>query len=281
MSLIDLILNIACLLLWVSWRSVPFDPFTRTTPATLAGTVRRAEPLRVRPWHFLVALAGVLLVRAVFYWWIGGALGWTPGVNLGAIAISFRSDVFWTRMLPFSVASFAAMLLFYYLCLLLFSITLSRGGESDPCQRFVKVQLGPLHSWPKWLKASVPLVVAVPLWLAAGPVLTKLGVVPPVQSFAHRLEQALVLGAGIYLLWKYVVGAVLALHLLNTYVYLGPHPVWNFTNKVAASLLRPLKPLPLHFKKVDFAPVVGIALVFVLAELAEHGLTLLYVRLPL
>jgi len=38
MSLINFILDIAGLLLWLSWRSIRFDPFTRPTPATLAGT---------------------------------------------------------------------------------------------------------------------------------------------------------------------------------------------------------------------------------------------------
>jgi hypothetical protein len=33
--------------------------------------------------------------------------------------------------------------------------------------------------------------------------------------------------------------------------------------------------------KVDFAPVAGIVLVFLFAELAERGLIALYLRLPL
>jgi hypothetical protein len=44
MALIDFILNVAALLLWLSWRAIRLDPFIRATPATLAGTLRRAEP---------------------------------------------------------------------------------------------------------------------------------------------------------------------------------------------------------------------------------------------
>src|SRR6476661_8370352 len=93
MALIDLILNVAALLLWVSWCSVGFDPTRRLTPATLAGTVRRAEPLRLKRWHFLAALAGVLVVRAVVYRMIGPELRWTPRLDLVFVALAFRDDV--------------------------------------------------------------------------------------------------------------------------------------------------------------------------------------------
>src|ERR1044072_3447506 len=103
MPLIDLILNLAGLLLWISWRAEPFDPLTQTRPATLPGTLRRAEPTRVRPWHFLIVLVLLLVARAAFYRFIGPALNWTAAVNLGAISISFRSDSF-GRVMLFSVA---------------------------------------------------------------------------------------------------------------------------------------------------------------------------------
>ena len=38
--------------------------------------------------------------------------------------------------------------------------------------------------------------------------------------------------------------------------------------------------VPLRLGKVDFAPVVGVALVFLVAELAGRGLVLLYGKLP-
>jgi uncharacterized protein YggT (Ycf19 family) len=68
--------------------------------------------------------------------------------------------------------------------------------------------------------------------------------------------------------------------LLNTYVYLGNHPFWNYISQTGHRLLTPLKWLPLRLGKVELAPVVGMVLVLVLGELAERGLTLLYGRLP-
>src|SRR5258708_22850652 len=106
MALIDFILNLAGLLLWWSWRSAPFDPTVKTSPASLAGTLRRAAPRRLQRWHFLIGLAVLLFFRALLYWQIGPAVNWTPTLRLGAIALSFRSD-FFCRMLAFSLFSFA------------------------------------------------------------------------------------------------------------------------------------------------------------------------------
>src|SRR6267143_3555912 len=77
MALIDFILNVAGLLLWFNWRAVRFDPLVKTAPATLTGTLRRAEPSRFKRWHLLATLAGLLLARAFVYWQIGSAANWT------------------------------------------------------------------------------------------------------------------------------------------------------------------------------------------------------------
>jgi uncharacterized protein YggT (Ycf19 family) len=51
-------------------------------------------------------------------------------------------------------------------------------------------------------------------------------------------------------------------------------------NAEAQTLLSPLRAVPLRAGKVDFAPVVGIVLVFLAAELAGSGLVSLYGKLP-
>jgi uncharacterized protein YggT (Ycf19 family) len=108
-----------------------------------------------------------------------------------------------------------------------------------------------------------------------------LQIIPEPPSAAHRIEEAVAIGLGSYLAWKYIAVTLLVLHLLNNYIYFGKHPFWNYVNATAHTVLKPLRAIPLCAGKVDFTPVVGIALVFLLAELVERGLATLYARLPL
>jgi uncharacterized protein YggT (Ycf19 family) len=147
-------------------------------------------------------------------------------------------------------------------------------------QRLVRTQLGVMDACPRGLKPWLPLLAGTFCWWLASWPLTYWAIVPPVSP-RHRLEQALVIGAGSYLAWKFLIVGVLVLHIVNSYVYLGRHPFWYYLNDVARALLAPLRQLPLRMGKVDFAPVLGIALVFLGARLLEQGLTKLYLRLPL
>jgi uncharacterized protein YggT (Ycf19 family) len=278
MALIDFILNLAGLLLWLSWRSVRFDPLGKRAPATLIGTLRRAEPQRLRRWHLLVALAGLLLLRAGIYWQIGSAAKpvWAGTLNLGVVVPAFKSDSF-LRMTLFSCLSFGLMLGVFYICLLLLSIL----AGPEPFHRLVRMPLGGMDRWPRWAKFLLPLVATAVFWWLVSWLLASLQVIPEPVSPAHRIEESLIIALGSYLIWKYLIGALLTLHLLNSYIYFGKHSFWAYVNAEAQTLLSPLRALPLQVGKVDFAPVVGIALVFLVAELAGRGLVLLYGRLPL
>jgi len=277
MALIDFILNLAGLLLWLNWRSVRFDPLGKRTPATLIGTLRRAGPRRWRRWHLLAALGGLLLLRALFYWQIGSAAHWTGALNLSVITLSFRSD-FFARMLWFSVFSFGLTLGVFYLWLLLLSIL--AGPEPSSFHRLVRMQLGRIDGWSRGVKFLLPLMVMAMFWWLATWLLAWLQIIPQPVSATHRIEAALIAGLNSYLIWKYVIGVLLALHLLNSYIYFGKHPFWSYVNAEARILLSPLRSVPLQAGKADFAPVVGLALVFLAAELAGRGLFFLYGRLP-
>jgi uncharacterized protein YggT (Ycf19 family) len=275
MGLIDFILNLAGLLLWLNWRAANADPLGKSKPATLIGTLRRAEPANTRRWHLPAVLGGLLLLRALFYWQIGSAAGWIGKLDLGVTAVFFRSNVL-GQMLLFSIFSFARMFGIVYLWLVLLSIL----DGPMPTHRLVKMQLGTIDGWPRWIKFLLPLAVIALVWgLASWPFAW---LHPrPVMSAAHRIEESLVIALGSYLVWKFLVAALLALNLLNSYIYFGKNPFWNYVNATAKQLLRPLEKIPLRAGKADFAPVAGIALVFLLAGLAGHALVSLYGRLSL
>ncbi|MGA9449761.1 MAG: hypothetical protein WBW41_00290 [Verrucomicrobiia bacterium] len=276
MGYVDFILNLAGLLLWLNWRALRFDPLGKRKPATLIGTLRRVEPQRLRHWHLLAAIGGLLLVRAVLYWQIGlvSKPVWAGTLDLGIIAPSFLSNLF-GRMCLFSVFSFGLMLAVFYLWLLLLSIL----AGPEPIHGLVRMQLGAMDRWTRWMKFLLPLVATALVWWFTSWLLEWCGIIPGPISAAQRIEQSLLIGLGSYPVWKYAIGALLALHLLNSYVYLGRHPLWNYVNATARTLLQPLRRVPLRAGKVDFAPIVGIALVFLLAGLAERGLTFIYGRL--
>jgi len=280
MSLIDLILNVVGLLLWFNWRAVRFDPLVKTAPATLTGTLRRAEPSGFRRWHLLAALTGLLLLRAQLYWQVGSAVNWNGTVELGAISISFRTD-FFSRTLIFSFCSFGLAMAVLFLWLLLLSLLKQPAGEGDPLQRLVWLQLGRVDKWSRPVKAALPFVASSCLWFLASWLLTHWALIPRPVSAVHRLEQAAVIGLASYLAWKYLIVGILLLHVVNSYIYFGNQAFWTPINGLARQLLRPLARAPLRIGKVDFAPVVVIALVLFLTRLWETGLTALYSKLPI
>ena len=280
MALIDFILDIAALLLWLNWRSAGFDPLIKSTPTTLIGTLRRAEPPKTRGWYFLVAVLGLLFLRALLYWQVGSAMDWMPALKLGVISISFRSD-FFSRAMLFSVLSFGVTLIIFYLWLLFFSIVNGRSEEADPLQKLVRLHLGWIERWPWLFKLLLPLVSVTVIWYGVNPLLAQWEVIPAVKPALHRLEQAGTIGLGVYLAWKYLITGLLILYLLSSYVYLGHHLFWNFLAVTGRNMLAPFRFLPLRIGKIDFAPLFAIAAVLLAARFIEQGLMTLYRRLPL
>jgi len=276
MGIVDFILNLAGLLLWLNWRSNRFDPLVRRLPATLMGTLRPAAPRRLHRWHLLIFIALLLLLRAVIYWWIGGMFPqvWVGQMNLGVTTLSFRSD--WLlRMLVFSFFSFGLILGIFYAWLLVLSLL----AGPLPMHGLVTIPLGRLDGWPRWAKAVLPFFATAILWWLASWLLIRLQILTPLPP-AGRFQQALILGMSSYALWKFPLGAILLLYLLNSYIYFGKHPFWKYVSATAQTILRPLQRIPLRASKVDFAPLVGLGLIFLTAHLVERGLNLLYNRLP-
>src|SRR5438874_4262659 len=93
MSLIDLILNLAGLLLWLNWRAIDFGAISSPRVSIVSNLKKlNRSPSR---WIFFFILIAVLLIRAVIYWQLGSALNWVATIPLGPITLAFRSDYFW------------------------------------------------------------------------------------------------------------------------------------------------------------------------------------------
>jgi uncharacterized protein YggT (Ycf19 family) len=270
MPLIDFILNLAGLLLWLNWLAISFDPLARATAATLAGTLKKADTSAPRRWKLLATLLALLLFRAYIYYLVGSAVGWTPHLHLGFIDLAFLNlfshpDSFY-RMLLYSGLSFGTTLATFYFWLLLLSTANVTVPDNDPIQKTIRLHIRWIERWPRTLKLLLPFIISSLLWLIFHPLFVRLAIVPTAKSAAQLIGQAIWIGIGSYLSWKFLLVGILLLHILNSYVYLGNHPFWNFINATAHNLLTPISWIPLRMARVDFAPLVGIALVFLISE---------------
>jgi len=279
MDLINFILNIAALLLWLNWRAISFTAVAKPPGTSLLGTLKKAAPRGPKNWLSLVALAALLVFRALVYWHIGPSVGWMPSLALKAISLTFRSDRS-DRMLLFSLFSFGLTFAFYYCWLLLISVVNRRVADADMFLKLVRLQLGWLERWPTGLKLLLPFCLITLIWFALAPLFNHLGFPPPTSRW-EVWQKGMVLGLAIYFCWKYLIVGILLLHTVNSHVYLGANPLWNFVEVTARNLLTPIRWLPLCLGKVDFAPIAGIALVFLADEYGSRALTKLFQHLPL
>jgi uncharacterized protein YggT (Ycf19 family) len=268
MDFVDFVLNLAGLLLWLNWRSERLDATHRAPVISLAHVVRKASRSPLRAWQVLGWLAALLFFRALLYWRFADTLPHTFKLDLIAIELPFSTSRFWLTLL-YSLVSFLFMLGFFYLALLLFSLVNPRNASSP--HRFVHVHLGFVDRLPGALKALLPGVLGFAFWMAAAHGLAACGIVSSPRSLAELWQRAVVIGLGVYVHWQWVLLAVLVLYFVNTYVYLGRHPIWEYLHATGRQLLMPLQPLPLRAGQLDFAPLVAAALISALAVLLESG----------
>ncbi len=282
MAILDFILNLVGLILLLSWRSSGLDPVARRTPATLVGTLRPAHEKRFSGWQFLVGLVALVLVRAFLYWQIGSPADWTPRLDLGLVMVPVRMDWFGLALL-YSVLSLLRVVVVFFSWVIVLLVLNRRLAEADPIHKLLKAQIGALGRCPAYVQLLLPPLFVVLAWAGLHPLLAKLGLVVPAKSIGHACEQGLLIAAAMFFSLKYLVGTVLFLYLLSSYVYLGSNPLWDFLAATSATLLAPLRWLPLRTGKLDLAPLAGIVLVFLLlhtvpsllsAKAAERQITL-------
>ena len=282
MEILDFILNIAGLSLWLSWRSFDLDPAIRALPSSLAGTLRRAEPRRLRRWHFLAALVLLILLRPLLYRELSSSMYWTSKLDMGVVTLAFRSDLLRTSFL-YSLLSFVLTMVVFYLWLAFLAVVNRRMEGPDPFVRMVRLQLGKFSKWPAPILILLPGIAIAVIWLAMSPLLAWGGVIEQPQSSLHLIEQSLLVGLVIYLSLKYLIPVILLMHLISNYVYLGNHSIWEFVSLTSRNLLAPLRWLPLRAGKFDFAPLVGVALcllilhampILIVQSMLEHNVRL-------
>jgi len=282
MALLDLMLNLAVLLLWLNWRSLRLDPVANSLPTTLAGTLKTTRPTPLKAWQLLLGLCLLITLRVVVCREIGSPVDWTPTLDLGVVALAFRSDNLPTAILYALLSSLRLVLIFYFWLLVVIAVNRSN-SEPDPIQRMLRSYLGRISRWPAMVQVLAPIVAAATLWMAFEPLLVHYRVGIRAASLAHLAGQGLLIGASLTLSLKYLLPAILLVYMVSSYVYLGNNPVWEFVSATSRSLLSPLKKLPLRLGKLDLSPIAGVIMVLLLlywlpnflqAALAKRNLTL-------
>jgi uncharacterized protein YggT (Ycf19 family) len=267
MSLIDFILNVAGILLSLNWRSATSDPFLRGTPATLAGTVRRAQPVRVKRWHYLAIVLGLLFLRALFYRYVGPAVNWTAKLDFYFVVLTFQEAHFLSA-LTFSVVSFLRAFMVCYFWLITLAAINRNSGSSDPLQKMISLQIGRISRWPGFVQVIGTILVVAVLWLALHPLLVYVDATNRVRSYWSLSGQGLLVGIALLISLKYLLPVILALYLTSSYVYFGKSPLWDFLSLTARNLLAGMRISWMRMGKVDLAPVVAIILILLLL----HGM---------
>lgn len=280
MSLIDWMLNLAGLILWLGWRNAPPAGKRRSPGISIAAAVKPMETGPVRTWLLPICLLVLIVLRSFFYWHIGSALNWTPRLPLTVLIMPFRSD-YLSRMVLFSFLSFLLFLATFYFGLFLLSVVNRNITDGDPVQRWIRTQLGWVEKTPAAVLLIMPVVLSGIAWAALSPLLVWMKLLPQPLSGGHLMQQAIVVGVGSALVWKYLVSALLILRIANDYVFLGDLAFWRFINATSHNLLKPISWLPLRVGRLDFAPIAGVILIMTTFELGGYGLSNLYRRLPL
>lgn len=275
MAVLDSLLNLAALLLWLSWRGIGTEQ--ASGPAgTLLANLRPAHRGRAGRHGYLLGLIGLLLGRALFYRQFGPAFEWHPTWSVGAVSLVFRSD-HQLRMLAVSLLGFGWMMFGLWASACLVAALHRPPLDKDALTREVRRRLGWVAQLPPVLLVALPMVLLGTAWLGLGWMSASFGLVPRLHGAAHLFQQAAVVAAGAILVWRWLLTAVFLLHFLNSYVFFGSSPLWDFIQHTGTRLCRPLAFLRLG--RLQLAPLVGLALLWLLVGLLGTGLPARFVVL--
>lgn len=256
MELVNTALNGLAWYLWASAFVFPRYAVKSSQPLTLLSTLRAETP---QSFGRVFALSGLLVLlglRAVGYWNFSQDPFAHLSVDFGVLVVSFKTDSL-AHMGLYSVGSFLVFLLIYYTWVVGLSVTNRQRARVDSIENLIDQQIGGIASWHPANKVGALFGVGVVLWIVFGILLHLASVLPEEWSPLAVIWQSPFVALSLTLWVAKVIFALIALHFLNSYVYLGEHPVWAYIDKTAKVYLTPFRRLPLVVGRFDFAPIVG------------------------
>ena len=276
MSVLDFLLNLAALLLWLSWRGI--GTVQASGPAgTLLGNLKPADRRTGVRHSYLIGLFALLLGRAVVYRQFGPAWDWNPSWSPGAASLVFRSDHF-LRMLACSLLGFGWTLFGLFASMCLVAAVNRPPQDKDGLTREIRRSLGLLANLPPVILLILPVLVLGVCWLFLGWISAQSGLVPRLHNWQHLVQQAGVVGLAAILIWRWLLTLVLGLYFLNSYVFFGASPFWDFIQQTGNHLVRPFAWA--RFGRVNFPPLLVLGLVWLVYGILGTGFPGLKSSLP-
>jgi len=251
------ILNLTGLLLWVSWRTGTMP--RSQPPRNLAGPTPRQGPVYRRSWIYLLVLLALLGGRAIFYNQFGPGLNWYPHLNLLDVFHPFKSDSL-PHALAYSVLSFGHWLVALYFCFAMLGTVQPKSESTETWRNFLKAQF----AWPGGL--AVPLQWLAVIGIAFAFRFAETTWIASLESIGTPSSHLPLLVLLDLRAANYLIMTLLALYLLNNYVYFGEQTFWKTVEESGKRLLTPLRILPWEARKIDFAPIVALAIAYGLSH---------------
>ena len=277
MGILDLTLSVLAVLLWANWQmEVSASQKKRVTDLGHVGRTisHNAEP--ASSWKTMLLLMAILFLRPFIYWQIGMGIDWNAMLKFGAVSIPFRSDNL-LLMTLFSLAGFIQLLLIFYSWILFLGLMKygDNVNEKNLLHKSIHVFTGPILKWPVVFRVLLPGLITIPLWIIFCLILEKANIFP-VQTFKSIFCESLVMGLCAYLPWCHLMALLIFIYILNSYFYLTSSPIWNYLHSFTHRILTPLYFLKLQIYKIDFTPVAGMAIVFLIYENGTKALSVLF-----
>ncbi len=267
MGTLDLLFNLLVVSLWLSWRGFGTFP-AKHSAGTLAGNLRPVETKPPKRWVSLLAAIGIVLGRPIIYSQLGRELDWVALWSPGPVTLAFRSDLFY-RILCYSVFSAIWTVILAYSWLLALAALGHSKKEQDPIARLLRLELSPLSRFPAGLGVLATVLAGSLLWLAAGPLSSRVAVGAPIRSPLQLAEQAVIVGFGVLPSLRLPLMALCAAKAVLRHAYFGPHPFWLFIEHAGDRLCRPFAALKTG--RWDFSPLAALIVISLAARLLGFG----------
>jgi len=258
MQIIDFILNVAAWILWVNGWMQCRNPVKMDRPLTLLSTLKASPPKISVAWFYFGGFLVILLIKTLFLHYLGAPLQTTMSIDFLLFFVYFKTGSFFS-MASMAVASFLKIALIAYIWVW-FLWHLSRKGIADNLVNSLGDSMGLLKGRHVLIQVSVFLLGGVLGWLGLGLYFSWMGALPSNQETSLLLWQGLWLSLSAWVGLYWLIVAMLSAYLIHSYIYLGPWEGWDWLEGMVERLLSPLKPLPLQWARIDFAPLVALGL---------------------